>query len=149
MAHSRVTEDDVLHVWCRVKAKRQSVRVMTVKFRVGQLVLITKEKIKFVKAAEHNFIFEIFTIFKVIRRRPRAVYELQDLNGMPIDVEFYQKVLTPYESKAGRLISLIKYWTRESDVAFENVSCDGEGTDEILTCGYLHLVRRISDMAKM
>ena len=69
------------------------VRVATSTFRVGQHVRISKEKMKFAKAAEHNFSTEIFRIFKVIHRR--VVYELEDLNGTPIDGQFFSEELTP------------------------------------------------------
>jgi hypothetical protein len=65
------------------------------KFRVGQHVRISKEKMKFAKAAKHNFSTEIFRIVKVIHRRPRVVYELEDLNRTPIDGQFYPDELTP------------------------------------------------------
>ena len=71
---------------------------------------------KFAKAAENKFSTEIFRIFKVIDRRPRAVYELGDINGRPLDELFYQEELLPYASPAGRLIRQIKYWSRKSDV---------------------------------
>jgi len=54
-----------------------------------------KEKIKFAKAAKQNFTTEIFRIVKVIDRRPREVYKVEDLNGTPIDSQFYQEELTP------------------------------------------------------
>jgi uncharacterized protein YggE len=50
---------------------------------------------KFAKAAEHNFSTEIFRIVKVIHRRPQVAYELEDLNGTPIDGQFYSEELTP------------------------------------------------------
>ena len=56
---------------------------------------ISKEKMNFSKFAEHNFSTEIFMIVKVIDRRPRAVYEIEDLNGTSIDCQFYQEELTP------------------------------------------------------
>jgi hypothetical protein len=59
-----------------------------------QHVRISKEKMKFVKAAEQNFSTETFRIVKVIDRTPRVVYEL-DLNGTPIDGQLYQEELTP------------------------------------------------------
>ena len=58
-------------------------------------VRISKEEMKFAKALEHNFSTEIFRIVKVIHRQPRVVYELEDLNGTPIDGQFYQEELTP------------------------------------------------------
>jgi len=55
MAPSRVTDADVLAIWRRLEAKRQSVHFATAKFRVGQHLRISKDKIKFAKAAELNF----------------------------------------------------------------------------------------------
>ena len=88
MAPSRVTDADDLAIWRRMEAKCQRVRIATVKFRVGQNVRISKEKMRFARAAEHNFSTEIFRIFKVIHRRPRVEYELEDLNGTPIDGQY-------------------------------------------------------------
>jgi len=78
MALSRVTDADVLTIWRRMEARRLLVRVATAKFRVGQHVRISKEKMNFAKAAEHNFSTEICSNVKVIHRRPRVVYELED-----------------------------------------------------------------------
>ena len=95
MAPSRVTVADVLTIWGRMEARRLQVRFQTANIRVGQHVRISKEKMKFAKATEHNFSTEIFRIVKVINRRPRVVYELEDLNGTPIDAQFYSEELTP------------------------------------------------------
>jgi len=76
MAPLRVTDVDVLAIWRRMEARRQRVRVTTAKFRVGQHVRISKEKMNFAKAAEHDFSTEIFRIVKGIHRRPRAFSEL-------------------------------------------------------------------------
>jgi len=54
-----------------------------------------KETIRFGKAAEQNFSTEIFRYAKVIERRPRVVYELEDLNHTHIDSQFYREELTP------------------------------------------------------
>jgi len=50
---------------------------------------------KFAKGGEQNFSTQIFRIPKVIERRPRPVFELEDLNRTPIDGQFYQEELTP------------------------------------------------------
>jgi len=84
MVPSRVTDADVLAIWRRMETRRQRVGVATTKFHVGQDVRISKDKMNFAKAAEHNFGSEIFRIVKVIHRRPRVVYELEYLNGRPI-----------------------------------------------------------------
>jgi hypothetical protein len=47
------------------------------------------------KAAEQNFSTEIFKVTKVIKRSPRVVYELEDLNGRSFDGQFYREELTP------------------------------------------------------
>ena len=88
MASSRVTDFDVLAIWRWMEVKRQRFRLATAKFLVGQHVLISKEKMRFAKAAGHNCSTEIFRIDNVIHRRPRVVYEQEDLNGTPIDGEF-------------------------------------------------------------
>jgi len=95
MAPSRVTDVDVLAICRWMEARIQRVRVATAKFRVGQDFRISKEKMRFTKAAEHNFSTEIVRIVKVIHRRPRVFYELEDLNGTTIDVQFYSEELTP------------------------------------------------------
>ena len=61
---------------------------------MGQHVRISKEKI-FAKGGEQNYTTEIFLIIKVIRRTPRPVYELEDLNGKVIEGQFYCEELTP------------------------------------------------------
>jgi len=55
---------------------------------------ITKEKTRFAEDAEENFSTEIFRVTKIIDRRPRAVYKLEDLNGKPIDGQFHREELT-------------------------------------------------------
>jgi hypothetical protein len=72
-----------------MEAKKQRVRFATAKFRIGQHVRFSKSRMMFAKASENNFNTEIFRIVKVIDSRPRAVYDLEDLNGKPIDGLFH------------------------------------------------------------
>jgi len=65
--------------------KQGKIPIAKPRFRVGQYVRITKEKMKFAKGGEQNYSTEVFRVIKVIRRAPRPVYELEDLN---------QKVIT-------------------------------------------------------
>jgi len=88
MAPSRVTNSDVFAIWKRMSHRRR-IRVAKVQFSVGQHVHICKEKMKTAKGVEMNFSTEIFRISKVIERRPRPVYELEDLNKTPIEGQFY------------------------------------------------------------
>jgi dTDP-glucose pyrophosphorylase len=61
---------------------------------VGQHVLISKKKMKFAEVGEQNYTMEVFRIIKVIRRKPRPVYELEDLNQKLIKGQFYNEELT-------------------------------------------------------
>jgi len=70
MAPCRVTDLEVLTIW------KRSVRVAKATFRMEQHVCISKKKMRFAKAVEHNF-----KVAKELDRRPRAVYELEDLNA--------------------------------------------------------------------
>jgi len=54
-----------------------------------------QKKMWFPKPAEQNFSTELFTVTKVIDKRRRAFYELEDLNGTPIDGQFYREELIP------------------------------------------------------
>ena len=72
--------------------KIQRVRVAKIKFSFGQHVRINNEKMMFAMGGEQNFNSEIFRNPKVIERRPRAVYELEDLNKTAIEVQFYQRI---------------------------------------------------------
>jgi len=58
-------------------------------------VRISKEKTKFAKDGEQTYSTEIFRITKFIERRPRPVYELEDLNKTPIEGQFYVEEHTP------------------------------------------------------
>jgi len=49
---------------------------------------------KFSKGGEQNYTTQIFQIIKVIRKTPRPVYEIEDLNGRVIDGQFYSEELT-------------------------------------------------------
>jgi len=117
-------------------ARRGRVRVAkAATFRVGQHVRISKEKMRFTKAAEQNFSTEIFKIAKVIDRRPRTLYELEDLNGTPIEGQFYREELTHVRITDRTFYKIDKYWTRWSDTAFANIPSAGEVTVRTSTLG--------------
>jgi len=56
---------------------------------------ISKEKMNFAKGAEQNLSTEIFQIAKVIKRRSRTLYELEDLHMTPIEGQFHHEEPTP------------------------------------------------------
>jgi len=95
MAPSGVTDSDILAIWKRMNEKSLRIRAVRAKFFDRQHVRISKEKIKFVKGGEQKFSTVIFRIAEVIGRQPRPIFELEDLNRLPIDCQFYQEELTP------------------------------------------------------
>jgi len=82
MPPSKVNPSNIFTLWQRIPQGR-------VKFKVGDLVRITKEKIKFAKGYEKNISTEIFLVVKVIQRVHQPVYELTDLQDQPIEGQFY------------------------------------------------------------
>ena len=75
--------------------KQGKIPIAKPRFRVGQHVCISKEKMKFAKGGEQNYNTDVFRIIKVIRRTPRPVYKLEDLNQKVIDGQFFNEELTP------------------------------------------------------
>ena len=63
--------DDVLTIWNKMRGKTARTRRLgKPKFRVGQHVRISKEKMIFVKGGEQNYTTEIFKICMVVYRTP-------------------------------------------------------------------------------
>ena len=93
MAPSDVSDTDVLTIWnkMRGKASDRTRRLSKLKFRVGQHVRISKEKMKFAKGGEQNYTTEIFKVRNIVHRTPRPVFELEDLRGQEIEVQFLQR----------------------------------------------------------
>jgi len=89
MPPSKVTPSNIYTVWRKVNSRRAKIPQSRVKFKVGDLVRITKEKVKFVKGYEETFSTEIFGVVKVIHRVPQPVYELSDLQGRLTEGQFY------------------------------------------------------------
>ena len=96
MAPSDVSDTDVLTIWNKMRGKAgKTQRLSKLKFRVGQHVRITNEKMKFAKGGEQNYTTEIFKVRKVVHRTPRPVFELEDLQGREIEGQFYSEELVP------------------------------------------------------
>ena len=62
------------------------------KFKVGDTVRISKEKLRFEKGYEQNWTREIFIISQIIRRNP-IVYKVKDLADEEIRGTFYEQEL--------------------------------------------------------
>jgi hypothetical protein len=138
MAPARVTEADVLTNWRLMLSRRLRVRVATATFRVGH-VRMSKEKIIFAKAAEQNFCTEIFWIVKIIHRRPRVVYELEDLNGMPIDGQFYTDELTPVRINSRTTYKINKILDKIVRRGIQELLVRWQGYGPDLPLGFLQL----------
>jgi len=96
MAPGNVRDTDVLTIWNKMKGKAERARRLgKLKFRDGQHVRISKEKVKFAKGGEQNYITKIFKVRKVVHRTPRPVFELKDLRGREIEGQFYTEELVP------------------------------------------------------
>jgi len=71
MAPGSVSDTDVLTIWNKMQGKAYRTRRLSkLKFRVGQHVRISKEKVKFAKGGEQNYTTEIFKVRKVVHRTP-------------------------------------------------------------------------------
>lgn len=95
MAPADVNDGNILQVWRTLYASPTSsttTKVQTPKFKVGDTVRISREKMIFEKGYEKNWSEEIFNIVQVIKRKP-VVYRLKDLQGEPIEGTFYEKEL--------------------------------------------------------
>ena len=96
MAPADVRDTDVLTIRNKMQGKADRTRRLSMlKFRVGQHVRISKEKMKFAKGGERNYTTEIFKVRKVVHRIPRPVFQLEDLRGREIEGQFYSEELVP------------------------------------------------------
>ena len=85
MPPSKVNHLNIYSVWQRMKSLWAKIPQGRVKFKVGILVRITKEKVKFAKWYEQTFSREVFRVAKFIQRVPQTVYELTDWQDRPIE----------------------------------------------------------------
>jgi len=100
MAPANVRDTDVLTIWNKMQGKAcRTRRLSELKFRVGQHVRISKEKVKFAKGEEQNYTTEIFKVRKVVHRTPWPVFELEDLRGQEIEGQFKPKNWFPFASR--------------------------------------------------
>jgi len=89
MAPSKVSPSNIYSLWQNVNSLRAKIPHERIKFKVGDLVKISKQKVAFAKGYEQTFSTEIFKVVKVITRVPQPVYELSDLQDRSIEGQFY------------------------------------------------------------
>ena len=94
------------------------------KFKVGDMVRISKYKSAFTKGYEANFTEELFKVIKVICGYPN-VYEIEDLEGELIIGKFYEEELSDVYRVKGKKMVLVKWlgygskhnsWIPESNI---------------------------------
>jgi hypothetical protein len=89
MAPSKVSPSNIYSVWQKLNSLQAKIPHGRVKFKVGDLVRLTKQKVAFAKGYKQTFSTEIFKVVKVITRVPQPVYELSDLQDRHIEGQFY------------------------------------------------------------
>jgi hypothetical protein len=109
MAPVRVTDSDVLAMLTRMNMKDRKIPIAKPRYRVAKHVRISNKKIKLAKGGEKNYTTKVFRTIKVIRRTPRPVYELEDLNHKVIDGQFYNEELIPVQITKRTISKLIKF----------------------------------------
>jgi hypothetical protein len=84
-----MSRQPIFTLWQRVNSLQARIPVGQVKFKVGDHVRISKQKLLFTKGYEQTYSTELFRVAKVIQRRPQPVYQLTDLQSRPIEGMFY------------------------------------------------------------
>jgi hypothetical protein len=85
--NARIARENIARRWSVEKRERKA------KYRVGDLVRISRAKATFEKGYEARWSEEIFRIYRVLEWRKPRVYELSDLAGEVIDGIFYEQEL--------------------------------------------------------
>jgi len=104
-----------------------------------QHMLISKETMRFAKAAEQNFSTEIFKVAKVIAWRPRAVYEHEDFNQHAYRGPGLMEELTPVFITDRTSYKIDKILEKIVRLAIMNISSAGEVTVRTSSLGCLQL----------
>jgi len=89
MPPNKVTPSNIYSVWQKMNSLRGKIPHGRVKFKMEDLVRITKENVKFAMGMKKIFSTEIFQVVKSIQRMPQPVYEFSDLQARPIVGTFY------------------------------------------------------------
>jgi len=88
-----VTHKNSLEIFNNLYAALLMEKKKTPKYNKGEHVRMALEHVTFQKEYQGGFKDEVFLITKVIRRRPRPVYELADLDKEPVHGQFYEEEL--------------------------------------------------------
>jgi len=98
------------------------------KFKVRDLELITKEKVKFAKGYEQPFSTEIFRVIKFIQRVPQPVYEMSDLQARLIEGQFYNYELLKFNVSPKTEFQIHKRVNTGNKGVWNNILSSGKDT---------------------
>jgi transposase InsO family protein len=73
MTPGKVSPSNIYSIWRKLNSRQAKIPHGRVKFKVGDLARITKQKVAFAKGYEQTFSTEIFKIAKVITRMPQLL----------------------------------------------------------------------------
>jgi len=105
MAPADVRDTDVLTIRNKMQGKADRTRRLSMlKFRVGQHVRISKEKMKFAKGGEQNYTTEIFKVRKVVQRTPVPCSNSRTCAAKRSKASFATKNRFPFASRNRPLI---------------------------------------------
>ena len=135
MVPSKVNPSNIYSVWQRINSLWGKIPHGRVKFKVGDLVRITKERAKFAKGYEQTFSTEIFRVVKVIRRVPQTVYEMSDLQDRPIEGQFYNYELVKVTVSPQTELEIDKTAGLATRAALNNILSSGDYTTRHSTLG--------------
>ncbi|XP_053596167.1 uncharacterized protein LOC128668039 [Microplitis demolitor] len=93
--------NNIMSTFKRKNTNNKRKKIHPFKYRVNDLVRISKTKATFEKGYEANWTKEVFKIKKVKRRQLLPIYELCDLEGEDIDGFFYEQELTLVNKNIG------------------------------------------------
>jgi hypothetical protein len=135
MPSNKFNPSNIYAVCQRGNSLRTAIPQGQVKFRVGDLFRITKEKVKFAKGYEQTFSTKIFQVVKVIHLIPQPVYELTDLQGRPIEGQFYNYELVKVTVSPETEFQIDKIVRTRKRVVLNNIFSSGKDTTRFSTRG--------------
>ena len=91
MTPNEVDESNEVEVYHRLYNSPHP-RKLELKFKVGDTVRISANRMVFDKAYEPNWTEEVYTVSECIKRHP-PVYRIKDLNGEQLEGTFYEPEL--------------------------------------------------------
>lgn len=92
IAPCEVNENNILKVWMNQNKIEKNITKKRGKYKIGDIVRISKYKTQFEKGYESNWSEELFKIYAISNRIP-IVYKLKDLNNEIIEGTFYENEL--------------------------------------------------------